>query len=65
MRILVVEDEVSMAESLRSGLTAKGFAVDVASDGEEARVAGHLRELVILFEQVGEGGVLLSGVEVA
>ena len=35
MRILVVEDEAAMAESLREGLTAEGFAVDVASDGEE------------------------------
>ncbi len=36
MRILVVEDETAMAESLRTGLEAEGFAVDVAADGEEA-----------------------------
>lgn len=35
MRILVVEDEAPMAESLRRGLQAEGFAVDVAPDGEE------------------------------
>jgi len=35
MRILIVEDEVAMADSLREGLTAEGFAVDVAHDGEE------------------------------
>ena len=35
MRILVVEDETTMAESLRVGLEAEGFAVDVAGDGEE------------------------------
>ncbi len=35
MRILVVEDEVAMAESLRTGLEAEGFAVDVAGDGQE------------------------------
>ncbi len=35
MRILVIEDELTMAESLRTGLTAEGFAVDVARDGEE------------------------------
>ena len=35
MRILVVEDETTMAESLRSGLEGEGFAVDVAGDGEE------------------------------
>lgn len=36
MRVLVVEDEVAMAESLREGLINEGFAVDVAGDGEEA-----------------------------
>jgi DNA-binding response OmpR family regulator len=36
MRILVVEDETTMAESIRSGLVDEGFAVDVAGDGEEA-----------------------------
>ena len=35
MRLLVVEDEEAMAESLRSGLQGEGFAVDVANDGEE------------------------------
>jgi DNA-binding response OmpR family regulator len=35
MRILVVEDEPAMADSLRTGLQAEGFAVDVAPDGEE------------------------------
>ena len=35
MRILVVEDELAMADAIRRGLEAEGFAVDVASDGEE------------------------------
>ena len=35
MRILIVEDEATMAESLRTGLEGEGFAVDVAGDGEE------------------------------
>lgn len=35
MRILIVEDETVMAQSLRDGLTSEGFAVDVAADGEE------------------------------
>ena len=35
MRVLVVEDELTMAESLERGLQAEGFAVDVANDGEE------------------------------
>ncbi|MGI9608622.1 MAG: response regulator transcription factor [Acidimicrobiales bacterium] len=35
MRLLVVEDEELLASSLRDGLEADGFAVDVAADGEE------------------------------
>ena len=35
MRVLVVEDELAMAESLREGLVAEGFAVDVSHDGED------------------------------
>lgn len=34
MRILVVEDEQGLADSLRRGLTAEGFWVDVAYDGD-------------------------------
>lgn len=33
MRVLVVEDEVGLADGLRNGLEAEGFAVDVAHDG--------------------------------
>jgi DNA-binding response OmpR family regulator len=35
MRILVVEDETRLAAVLRRGLQEQGYAVDVASDGEE------------------------------
>ncbi len=35
MRVLVVDDEIAMTRSLRRGLEAEGFAVDVAHDGEE------------------------------
>lgn len=35
MRLLVVEDQPRMAAVLRRGLTEAGFAVDVASDGED------------------------------
>ena len=34
MRILVVEDEMAMADSIKRGLEAEGMAVDVALDGE-------------------------------
>ncbi|MDO5617602.1 response regulator transcription factor [Kocuria sp.] len=33
MRVLVVDDERELADSLRTGLQAEGFAVDVAYDG--------------------------------
>ncbi|GAA4674980.1 response regulator transcription factor [Nocardioides nanhaiensis] len=35
MRVLVVDDEVRLARSLRVGLEAEGFAVDVAHDGTD------------------------------
>ena len=37
MRVLVVEDDPSMAASLERGLTAEGYVVDVAADGERGR----------------------------
>ncbi len=36
MRVLVVEDEASLAEVVRRGLTADGFVVDVVHNGEDA-----------------------------
>ncbi|HEX2575923.1 MAG TPA: response regulator, partial [Aquihabitans sp.] len=36
MRILVVEDEVELAEALATGLRREGYAVDVAHDGRGA-----------------------------
>ena len=35
-RVLVVEDEESYQEALRSGLSREGYQVDIASDGAEA-----------------------------
>ena len=34
MRVLIVEDERELAESLRRGLVAEGYTVDVARDGD-------------------------------
>lgn len=34
MRILVIEDERNVAAALQAGLTAEGFTVDVANDGD-------------------------------
>jgi DNA-binding response OmpR family regulator len=36
VRILVVDDEVDLAEAIGRGLRREGYAVDLAFDGEEA-----------------------------
>lgn len=38
MRVLLVEDHPPLVKALRQGLEEEGFAVDVATDGEEADV---------------------------
>ena len=35
VRVLIVEDDPSMAASLRTGLQAEGYAVEVSSDGDD------------------------------
>jgi len=35
MRILIIEDELKVAEFIRKGLQQEGYAVDVAYDGQE------------------------------
>ena len=37
MRILVIEDEVRLAEYLRKGLSENGYVVDVTHDGIDGR----------------------------
>lgn len=36
MRVLVVDDEVELADAVARGLRREGYAVDVANDGDEA-----------------------------
>lgn len=40
MRVLVVEDEAALRETLRTRLIEAGFTVDIAQDGEEGLFAG-------------------------
>src|SRR2546429_8473501 len=40
MRVLVVEDEATLRDSLQERLAAAGFTVDVARDGNEGLFAG-------------------------
>lgn len=50
MRILVVEDQIKMANFLKRGLTEVGYAVDIAESGQAAEmlVAENEYDLVIL-----------------
>ncbi|CAN5651693.1 response regulator transcription factor [soil metagenome] len=50
MRLLVVEDEVDLADALARGLRREGYAVDVAHDGDAAleALAVHAYDLVCL-----------------
>jgi two-component system copper resistance phosphate regulon response regulator CusR len=50
MRILVIEDEKKVARFIKKGLEEEGYAVDLASDGEEglARVLDPVHDLIIL-----------------
>jgi DNA-binding response OmpR family regulator len=44
MRILIAEDDSSLASFVRNGLDAEHYAVDVSSDGEQPRaMAGEIR----------------------
>lgn len=40
MRVLIVEDETTLRETLKERFTEAGFTVDVAQDGEEGAFAG-------------------------
>ena len=61
MRILVVEDEGPLREQLQSHLTAKGYSVDVAADGEEGLYFG--REYPLDIAVIDLGLPKLSGIE--
>ena len=50
MRLLVIEDEKKVARFIKKGLGEEGYAVDLASDGEEglAMVLDQVHDLIIL-----------------
>ena len=62
MRVLVVEDEAVLRETLRMHLAEAGFAVDVAQDGEEGLFAG--REYPLDIAIIDLGLPKLTGLEV-
>ena len=61
-RVLIVEDEAPLVTMLRYNLEREGFAVDEATDGEEAllRIAEHRPDAVLLDWMLP----LVSGLEV-
>jgi two-component system, OmpR family, response regulator PhoP len=62
MRVLVVEDEAALRETLKTRLTEAGFTVDVAQDGEEGLFAG--REYPLDVAIIDLGLPKLAGLEV-
>ena len=50
MRILLVDDEVRLADGIRRGLEAEGMVVDVAHDGVDglARAHDHDNDAIVL-----------------
>src|SRR3979490_2525892 len=62
MRVLVVEDEAALRDSLKERLGAAGFSVDVAGDGNEGLFAG--REYPLDVAIVALGLPNLPGLEV-
>lgn len=53
MKILVVEDDRKVAGFIEQGLKEEGYVVDVAPDGEEATLLGHVYDYdVILLDLV-------------
>jgi len=62
MRVLIVEDEAPLRETLAARMQREGFAVDTASDGEEAIYMG--KEVPFDIVIVDLGLPKLSGIEV-
>src|SRR6476659_9041074 len=59
MRVLVVEDEVRLAETIRRGLVSEGFVVDVnhrGDDGFETATTDHFDAIVVDIMLPGMSG---------
>ena len=52
MRVLVVEDEARIADFIGRGLMEHGYAVDIASDGEEALDWSHVADFDLIVLDV-------------
>jgi DNA-binding response OmpR family regulator len=56
MRLLLIEDDASLARALKSGLTAEGFAVDAAAEAAEALRLFHVNPYDALVLDLGLPG---------
>ena len=62
MRILVVEDELAIQQQIAAELRSQGYAVDVASNGEDALYYGQEYPIDLAIVDLGLPGI--DGVEV-
>ena len=53
MRVLVVEDELALAEQLRQALEQAGYAVDMAHDGADAHYKGDVESYDVVVLDLG------------
>jgi two-component system, OmpR family, response regulator len=53
MRVLVVEDEAAVADSIRTSLERGGFTVDIAADGEQAWFLGDTEDFSAAILDLG------------
>ncbi|MEX0950756.1 MAG: response regulator transcription factor [Gammaproteobacteria bacterium] len=53
MRLLLVEDDIALQDDLRQSLKAAGFAVDIASDGEDGEFLGATEPYDVIVLDLG------------
>ncbi|MDT8304999.1 MAG: response regulator transcription factor [Anaerolineae bacterium] len=57
MRLLIIEDEHSLAKALAKGLQRQGYAVDVAFDGQEGQELAEVNQYDLLILDLNLPGV--------
>ncbi|MBT9149471.1 MAG: response regulator transcription factor [Dehalococcoidia bacterium] len=62
MRILIIEDEIDLADILAQGLRRQGYAVDIASDGEQGCESAMVNDYDLLILDLNLPG--MDGLEV-
>ena len=62
MRLLVVEDELTLQEQIAARLRSEGYVVDVSGDGEDAIYRGREYPINMAIVDIGLPGI--NGIEV-